>query len=107
MSYSDHDTGRPSGEDNLELLKVLLEEEGIAAVPESAIPRRPQAAPVPLSFAQERLWFIQQLEPTSCVYHIQLRWRVLGPLNVRALEQAFEELVRRHESLRTTIAVCD
>ena len=102
-----HGTGRPSGEDNLELLKVLLEEEGIAAAPESAIPRRPQAAPVPLSFAQERLWFIQQLDPTSCVYHIQLRRRIRGPLNVRALEQAFEELVRRHESLRTRIAVRD
>ncbi|HEU4881440.1 MAG TPA: condensation domain-containing protein, partial [Longimicrobium sp.] len=60
----------------------------------------------PLSFAQERLWFIDRLEPGSAVYNIPMAWR-LGPLNYAALERALGEVVLRHEALRTTFREVD
>ena len=56
---------------------------------------------MPLSFAQQRLWFIQQLEPESVAYHIPGAVRLRGSLAVRELEQSLNEIVARHESLRT------
>ncbi len=56
----------------------------------------------PLSFAQERLWFIDRLEPNSPVYNILVPFRLNGPLNIGALEQAVNEIVRRHAVFRTT-----
>ncbi len=79
------------------------------------VERAPQAAPIrtvdggrhPLSFAQERLWFLDQLEPGSPVYvlFVTTRWR--GPLNVAALERSLNEIVRRHEALRTSFEAVD
>jgi len=60
---------------------------------------RPDAAP--LSFAQERLWFLDRLAPGSAVYNIPLALRLDGDLNLPALAAAVGEVVRRHESLRT------
>jgi len=57
---------------------------------------------LPLSFAQQRLWVIDQLNPGSAAYNIPLAIRISGPLNCLALEQSFNELIARHESLRTT-----
>ncbi|MBI4662223.1 MAG: amino acid adenylation domain-containing protein [Verrucomicrobia bacterium] len=59
---------------------------------------------VPLSYAQQRLWFLDQLEPDRCLYNLPLALRLLGPLDVRALRQALQEIVNRHESLRTSFA---
>ncbi|HEU0253085.1 MAG TPA: amino acid adenylation domain-containing protein, partial [Pyrinomonadaceae bacterium] len=56
---------------------------------------------MPLSFAQQRLWFMQQLEPESSAYHIPGAVRLRGPLAVRELEQSLNEIIERHESLRT------
>jgi len=55
----------------------------------------------PTSFAQERLWFLEQLEEGSAVYNIPIAIRLSGQLNVTALEKSFNEIVRRHEILRT------
>jgi aspartate racemase len=59
---------------------------------------------IPLSFAQQRLWFLDQLEPGTSAYTIAGRRRMHGPLDLTALTSALGELVRRHESLRTTFA---
>ncbi|HYP22808.1 MAG TPA: amino acid adenylation domain-containing protein, partial [Actinomycetota bacterium] len=58
--------------------------------------------PVPLSFAQQRLWFIDQFKPGSADYVIAARAELEGPLDVDALEYALKALARRHEALRTT-----
>ena len=72
-----------------------------------AIPRSASSGPAPLSFAQQRLWFLDQLEPGSPAYNIPAAVRLRGPLNVTALEKSVNEVVRRHESLRTTFAAKD
>jgi amino acid adenylation domain-containing protein len=61
----------------------------------------------PASFAQQRLWFIDRLKPGTAVYNICDAFVVEGPLNVPALEQSINEIVRRHESLRTTFTAID
>ncbi|HYH80916.1 MAG TPA: amino acid adenylation domain-containing protein, partial [Longimicrobium sp.] len=62
---------------------------------------------LPLSFAQERLWFIDRLEPGSSVYNIPVARRLGGALDEAALERSLSEIVRRHEVLRTVFAEVD
>jgi acyl-CoA synthetase (AMP-forming)/AMP-acid ligase II/acyl carrier protein len=57
---------------------------------------------LPLSFAQQRLWFLDQLTPCNAAYHIQVPLHIKGRLNIAAFEQSLDEIVRRHESLRTS-----
>ncbi len=61
----------------------------------------------PLSFAQQRLWFLQQLNPESPAYNMPVASRLLGRLDAHALEQALNEIVQRHEVLRTTFQMVD
>ncbi len=63
--------------------------------------------PLPLSFSQEGLWFIQQMAPDSAAYNIPAAYRLQGKLDVPALKRSIEEIVARHEVLRTTFAVED
>src|SRR5258708_24249428 len=58
---------------------------------------------VPLSLAQERLWFLEQLEPLRSTYNLPIELAIEGKLDAEALERSLAELVRRHESLRTRI----
>ena len=72
-----------------------------------SIPIRTVREVVPCSFAQQRLWFLNQLEPDSPAYNEPRALRLTGLLDVAALEKAFNQIVERHEILRTTIALVD
>ena len=73
--------------------------QNLSAPPILPVPRNGDLA---LSFAQQRLWFFDQLEPGLSAYNIPAAVRLKGPLNLAALEQSLNEIVKRHESLRTT-----
>ncbi len=62
---------------------------------------------LPLSFSQQRLWFLHQLEKESAAYHIPTALRLTGVLNIEALEQSLTEIIRRHEVLHTTFSMRD
>ncbi len=62
---------------------------------------------IPLSWAQERLWFVNQLEGESGAYTIDLTMRLRGNLNIKALEKAFQAIIQRHEPLRTQFKLKD
>ena len=79
-----------------------------AAAPPDRIPRRPPGLdPVPLSFAQERLWFIDRLQPGMTAYNIPQALLIRGELSPAILQALFGEIVRRHEALRTTFREVD
>ncbi len=59
----------------------------------------------PTSFAQQRLWFLEQYDPGTCVYNIPLAWRISGALDYGTLERSINEIIRRHEVLRTTFVL--
>ncbi|MGX9378451.1 non-ribosomal peptide synthase/polyketide synthase [Pseudomonas sp. JQ36] len=61
----------------------------------------PRLQPLALSYAQERQWFLWQLEPTSTAYHVPAALRLRGELDLPALQRSFDALIERHESLRT------
>ena len=71
------------------------------------IPAVPRGGPLPLSFAQQRLWFLDQFEPGSSQYVTAAAIRLRGTLDVAALEQALTAIVARHESARTTLDTAD
>jgi amino acid adenylation domain-containing protein/non-ribosomal peptide synthase protein (TIGR01720 family) len=67
----------------------------------------PRDGPLPLSFAQQRLWFLDQLQPHSAVYNLPTPMRLSGPLDVAALKLSFNTMRERHEILRTSFALVD
>lgn len=82
--------------------KALVERRLRGAAGSGRIPRRPGAGPAPLSSAQQRLWFFHQLFGDSLAYNVPYAYRLRGPLDVPCLERALDEVVRRHEVLRST-----
>src|SRR4051812_35907983 len=72
----------------------------------AAIRSRPNSGPIALSSAQKRLWFINQLEPASAVYNIPVAVRLKGSLDISALHKSLNEIVARHEALRTRF-ICE
>ncbi len=91
------------------LLSKLLQKRGLATeeTPQQRIPRRVALEPAPLSFGQQRLWFLHQLDPQSTVYNIVEAVRLVGPLDTPSFERALVEVVRRHEALRTVFLAVD
>jgi amino acid adenylation domain-containing protein/non-ribosomal peptide synthase protein (TIGR01720 family) len=88
-----------------EWIEAELKSEHGTSAPPIAIVSRDE--PLPLSFAQQRLWFLDQLEPLSVAYNMPAVLRLAGPLQVEVFEKSLRELIRRHESLRTRFVLKD
>ncbi|MBS93714.1 MAG: non-ribosomal peptide synthetase [Chromatiales bacterium] len=87
-----------------DIVALLDKESGKAEPKLKALSR---SGPLPLSYAQQRLWFLDELEPGTPVYNMPFALRVRGKLNVDALQTALNELVKRHETLRTVFSAGD
>lgn len=90
--------------ERIEQLKQAASEKEAPAIVALA---RPPRYTVPLSFTQKRLWFIDQLNPGTGSYYISRGIRLKGPVKIAALKQSIHEIVRRHDSLRTTFTTLD
>ncbi|BCY11518.1 non-ribosomal peptide synthetase [Actinoplanes sp. L3-i22] len=94
--------------DRQELRRKLLARRGMAATAAvAAVPARPDGVPLPLSHAQERMWFFHRFDPAASAYNVCVLWRLDGPLDVEALRGAFDRICARHEVLRTLYPVDD
>ncbi|WCW63230.1 pyoverdine non-ribosomal peptide synthetase PvdD [Pseudomonas aeruginosa] len=82
-------------------LAVLLKQQGVNLFEIAPVFKRQDGEPLRLSYAQERQWFLWQLEPESAAYHIPSVLRLRGRLDLDALQRSFDSLVARHETLRT------
>lgn len=71
------------------------------------IPKRESNGPAPLSFAQQRLWFLDRFKPNSALYNLPATYRVSGPVDVPALTRGLNTILERHDSLRTTFPAVD
>jgi len=89
------------------LLDMMLRQAGLDQEAARGIPRRQDKGPAPTSFAQQRLWFLDQLAPNNSFYNLSTAVRFQVSLNLIALERAINEIVRRHEALRTTFPATD
>ncbi|BAY78314.1 amino acid adenylation domain-containing protein [Nostoc linckia NIES-25] len=85
-------------------IQQLQQQEEITA---PAILPRAENTDLPLSFAQQRLWFLDQLNPNSAFYNLPIVLRLVGTLNREALEQSLQEIINRHEALRTNFVLVD
>ncbi|WP_225409747.1 non-ribosomal peptide synthase/polyketide synthase [Stigmatella hybrida] len=90
-----------------ELARLLHQRRAAETAVQPPIPRRADGTPPLLSPAQERLWLLDRIEPGSALYNIAAAVRLKGSLNVPALERTFQDIVRRHEALRTTFRATD
>ena len=88
-------------------LATAIDDELQQTTPSNPIEPVPQEDPVRLSFTQERIWYLQQLDPQSSAYNIPFAWRLIGKLDEEALQAALENIVHRHDVFRTTFALVD
>src|ERR1044071_9028105 len=98
---------RLSQEQQASLLKQIQKTTGADALASSAddIRPSPHEGPLPLSYGQQRLWFLDQLEPGNSAYNIRSGWRLTGDLNVVVLRDSIREIIRRHQILRTSFVI--
>jgi len=83
-------------------LRVESASQGEERLPLPPLEAAGRGPTIPLSFAQERLWFLSQLDPDDLSYHVPRAVRIKGPFKASLLERSFNEIIRRHEILRTT-----
>jgi amino acid adenylation domain-containing protein len=93
--------------EDLSRLAMQFSQKSEAVAVNQSIPKRKQQNNLPLSFAQQRLWFIERLLPEGAIYNMAFGVRLIGSLNVDALERSFGEIIRRHEVLRTSFPIVD
>ena len=93
--------------EELELLSYMLEEAGVDVGQQQTIPRRTHNENLPLSFAQARLWFLDQLEPGTSAYNITFALKLVGVMQTAMFVRCLNLIVQRHEILRTTFSVVD
>jgi amino acid adenylation domain-containing protein len=91
--------------DKQAILNLLLEEEGYTALQTTSITPIGKTSSLSLSFAQQRLWFLDQLEGENSTYNMHSAVRLIGHLDLVALDMAVQEIVRRHEVLRTAFKI--
>ena len=89
------------------LLELKLKNKTTDVKTQQTIPKRTNESTALLSFAQQRLWFLEQLEPNSPLYHIAEVLRLQGDLNVNVLQQSLDAIVAHHEVLRTNFIAQD
>ena len=89
------------------LAQRMSEAQGQSGVHPPPLERISRDGSLPLSFAQQRLWFIQQMEPDSPAYNVPIALKLIALLDVGAIERSLNEIARRHEPLRTTFATVD
>ncbi len=89
------------------LLELRLQQKNLLQPQTSVIPKRTASDAFPLSPAQERLWIFHQLDPQLSIYNESLLFRIVGQLDIVVLEQSLNEIIKRHEILRTSIVVAD
>ncbi len=90
-----------------EILSLLNDAKAAGRSKPTGIPRIQRKGDLPPSFAQERLWFLDQLEPGTFAYNIPTSFRLQGMLDTAVLERSIGEIVRRHEPLRTVFVTVD
>lgn len=84
-------------------LAMLLKRQGINLYGVAPIPARAPEEVLALSYAQQRQWFLWQMDPQGSAYNIPVALRLKGDLDLKALQASFDGLIARHETLRTTI----
>jgi len=89
------------------LLEARLKQKGLRLPKPQGIGKRTVAGPAPLSIDQEQLWIVDQIDPSNTAYNISTAMRLTGRLDIAAIERAINEIVRRHEVLRTTFRAID
>src|SRR5690349_24918214 len=89
------------------LILAALREKAVRAQQSNAIPRRAPGTPAPLSFAQQRLWFADQVDTGGSSYNVAVGIRLTGRLDLSALGRSLQSIVHRHEALRTTFPIID
>ena len=89
------------------LLLKRIQGKRTGGTPDNAIEKRAQDGALPLSYAQQRVWFLQLLHPQNQAYNMSEAWRIKGPLQLDSLREALRSVVRRHASLRTCFTVRD
>jgi amino acid adenylation domain-containing protein len=85
-----------------DLVRMLLKQQGVALCEQRGIQKRANRDVYPLSFAQQRLWFLDRFDASTPAYNISMATRLDGPLDLDSLSRAFREITRRHEVLRSS-----
>ena len=98
---------RNFSEEKKKLFDTLLKEKGIELTDHIILPQERTGKPMPASFAQRRLWFLEQFEPGSPLYIIPIAVRVKGDFNEQILKDTILKIVERHEVLRTSFKSID